>query len=339
MSENHFVVIGNGPAGNQAAQTLLKESPTTRITIISKEREWFYKPYLLPDFIDGKISEKELYGPAPLSISQSKNIVLRMGQQVVDINLPLKELILDHKEKISFNGLIIAVGGKPRIPEYLYAFEKSMHTLKTIRDAKVWIDKLSKVDSVLIMGGDLTSFSITRALINLGKEVFFMLNGEALWPLRFNKKIAEDMTNRLSQKGVQVLPYKKIRRISRLSSYSYQLQLNDEKIEVGFIGAFFGLVPDIQFLAHSGLQIDRGILVDEYLNTGIKGVYATGDCAQIYHPEIRDYWVSIGHENAEALGRVAALNLLGGMVQKEVKKESIFKVQGVNVNTSWWEGF
>jgi NADPH-dependent 2,4-dienoyl-CoA reductase/sulfur reductase-like enzyme len=79
--------------------------------------------------------------------------------------------------------------------------------------------------------------------------------------------------------------------------------------------------------------------VDEYLNTGFEGVYATGDCAQIYHPAIQDYWVSIGHDNAVSLGRTAALNLLGGKVEAKVAKESIFEVHGIKVNTSWWAEF
>jgi NADPH-dependent 2,4-dienoyl-CoA reductase/sulfur reductase-like enzyme len=80
-------------------------------------------------------------------------------------------------------------------------------------------------------------------------------------------------------------------------------------------------------------------VVDEHLWTGFENVYATGDCAQIYHPEIRDYWVSIGHENAKTLGRIAATNLVGGRLEARVARESIFEVQGVRVNTSWWKEF
>ena len=115
--------------------------------------------------------------------------------------------------------------------------------------------------------------------------------------------------------------------------------IDEREIRVGLIGAFFGLVPDIGFLTRSGLAIDRGILVDETLGTGFDGIYATGDCAQIYHPKIRDYWVSIGHDNAVALGRTAALNLLGGHYETEVPPESIFDARGIKVNTSWWMEF
>ena len=85
-----------------------------------------------------------------------------------------------------------------------------------------------------------------------------------------------------------------------------------------------------------GAEIDRGVLVDEYLNAGFPGIYAAGDCAQIYHPEIGDYWISIGHDNACCLGRIAATNLAGGALKTYVKPESIFAVNGININSSWW---
>jgi NADPH-dependent 2,4-dienoyl-CoA reductase/sulfur reductase-like enzyme len=138
---------------------------------------------------------------------------------------------------------------------------------------------------------------------------------------------------------VHVLKDMRIKSLNLLPDGTIKVQTEDEMIRVGLIGAFFGLVPDIQFAARSGLRIDRGILVNEYLHTGFDGVYATGDCAQIYHPDIRDYWVSIGHDNSVFLGRIAARNLAGAHIRAEVSIESIFNVQGLNVNTSWWTEF
>ena len=117
------------------------------------------------------------------------------------------------------------------------------------------------------------------------------------------------------------------------------METDREILEIGALGAFFGLVPDVGFLARSGLDIDRGILVDEFLSTRFANVYAAGDCAQVYHPALRDYWVSIGHENATALGRIAALNLAGSHLEVRVEAENILEVGGVRVNTSWWTEF
>jgi NAD(P)H-nitrite reductase large subunit len=338
MAEEHFVVIGNGPAGYQAALTLKEEAPDAYVTVISMNRVSCYRPHLLPDFVAGAIPEQSLY-VCPTEAYREKGVKLRTGQRVAGVNPAQKSVVLDHKEIVGYSGLVIAAGGKPRIPETLLLFRDLMLTLKTLEDARVWIDKLSQVDSVLIMGGDLTSFAVTKALIKLHKKVTFLLDEEAFWPLRCTRTMLEEAAHRLVQGGVNVLLDRRLKGMARLSPRSYEVQLNRDRITVGLMGAFFGLVPDIRFLAGSGLRIDRGVLVDEYLNTGHEGVYATGDCAQIYHPEIRDYWVSIGYDNAVNLGKTAALNLLGGKVKAHAAEKSIFEVQGIKVNTSWWMEF
>jgi NAD(P)H-nitrite reductase large subunit len=338
MAEEHFVVVGNGPAGHQAAMTLKEKAPPAHISVISRNRESCYRPHLLPDFIAGKIPEAALY-VCPMDSYKETGVKLRTGQKVVGLDLKKHSVVLDHKEIVRYTGLIIAAGGKPRIPEPLLIFRDLMLTLKTLEDAKVWREKLSQADSVLIMGGDLTSFAVTKSLLELNKKVYFMLDKEAFWPLRCDRAMLEEAGHRLSQRGVKVLLDRRVKSIARVSNQACEVQLNGDTVRAGLIGAFFGLVPDIRFLVGSGLRIDRGILVDEYLNAGFESVYATGDCAQIYHPEIRDYWVSIGHDNAVNLGRAAALNLLGGKVRADVAKESIFEVQGIRVNTSWWMEF
>jgi NADPH-dependent 2,4-dienoyl-CoA reductase/sulfur reductase-like enzyme len=338
MHKEHFIIIGNGPAGNQAALTLREKLPETRVTLISKSREGFYLPHLLPNYIAGKIPEKAVY-PTPLASYKELGIKLRRGQEVVGINLDRHEVTLGHKEVLTFDGLIIAVGGRPRIPEPLLVFQDLLFTLKTLENAKAWKERLSKLDRVLIMGGDLTSLALTEALLHLKKKIYFMLNEEAFWPLRCDEGLLEEVGQRLAARGVEVLAHRVLRSVTKLSDGDCRVELDGQRLEIGLIGAFFGLVPDVRFLARTGLQIDRGVLVDEYLNAGVEGIYAAGDCAQVYHPNIRDYWVSIGHDNAVALGRIAAENLVGGKTRAEVSMQGILTVQGIRVNTSWWMDF
>ena len=335
MAKEHFVVIGNGPAGNQAARTLKKEAPEARVTVISRDPCSAYHPHLLPELIAGNIDEEELYS-CSLDFYGSRGIKLRCGQEVVALIPERRELLLDHKEIIPFTGLIIAVGGRPRIPEPLLIFKDLMLTLKTLGDARQWSEALTHAETILIIGGDLTSLAMTRSLMGMGKQVLFVLNEDAFWPLRCNDELYAE---RLRSRGVKVLENRNIRGMTRLSDGAYRIRFEGLEIRVDLIGAFFGLVPDVRFLTGSGLTIDRGILVNENLNTGHEGIYATGDCAQIYHPEIRDYWVSIGHDNAFTLGRIAALNLLGACLRVTVSPGSIFDVEGIKVNTSWWMEF
>ncbi len=337
MAAKHYVIIGTGPAGNQAALTLRQKDPHSRITLIGREEHRCYKPHLLPQLIAGQVELEELY-LQPFSHYAEQDIKLRLSQAVVGLDPERRRLALAHKEVIGYDGLIIAVGGRPRIPEPLDVFADVMLTLKTIGDAQRWQGLLPSVESVLIIGGDLTSLALCKALLALGKKVSFLLTQEAFWPLRYLEEVWGQAAERLSAAGVEVLDGR-LRSIVRRDPDTLEVMLDSGCHRAGLVGAFFGLVPDVRFLAGSGLMIERGILVDEHLCAGFPGVYATGDCAQVYSPQLRDYWVSIGYANAVNLGRIAAANLAGSLEEVTVPPESIFEDQGVKANTSWWAEF
>jgi NAD(P)H-nitrite reductase large subunit len=338
MAQDHCVIIGNGTAGNEAALRLRDNSPDVRITVIGQELVGSYSPHLLPDFIAGTLPEDDLY-VFPKAFYKERDVKLRLGQRVVSVDFDKKELTLEHKEVISFSGLIIACGGAPRIPEPLAQFADHMLTLKTVADAKKWVEKLAHTDRVLLAGGDLTSLSLTRTLLAMGKSIDFILCEDSFWPVRLTPEVRAVVAGKLTEKGVNVLDCAKIRRVTAVGEHRLEVETDVRTFQVGVLGAFYGLVPDVKFLAKTGLGIERGILVDEYLKTRFDRVYAAGDCAQIYNPAIRDYWVSIGYRNARNLGRIAALNLLGGMNRADVAPESIFQVDEIKINTSWWTEF
>ncbi len=337
MAYNHFVVVGNGPAGTEAALTLRRQAPAARITLIGRGRDPGFAAHLLPDYIAGRLPEEALC-PGPACDISGHDIKLRCAQEAVGLKIEDHQLILAHREVIPFDGLILAVGSRPRIPEPMQVFSDLFLTLKSLADARLWRQRLAGTDSVLMIGGDLISLAVTRALLHLGKKVYFQFSADAFWPLRCDATLLAEAGERLRRRGVTVVDGP-IRALARLSDNDYEVSIAAGELRVGLIGAFFGMTPDIGFLARSGLRLDRGVLVDEYLSTGHEGIYATGDCAQIYHPKLRDYWISIGHENARILGNVAGVNLAGASDRAAVEPASIFTAHGIRVNTSWWSEF
>jgi NAD(P)H-nitrite reductase large subunit len=335
MAEEHFVIIGNGPAANEAAPILREKAPEARITIIGRELFRYYRPDFLPRFIAGQISEEELY-VHPLEFYKDRDIKLRLGQAVVDVDFSKRNLALDHKEVIRFDGLIVATGARHLIPPSLEPYEDFMLTLKTMNDAKIWVEKLAEVESVLVIGCDLTSVVFAKALLALGKRVIFFLDRHSPHLGCAPENIHERIAEKLSELGGEVLDCPKIHKVEQISQTAVEVTTEDSQLTVGAVGAFMGMVPEVRFLGGSGLNIERGILVDEYLETNYKGVFAAGDCAQVYYPDIHNYWQSIGNRNAKTLGRTAALNLVGERVRTEVASSSIFHIDETPINTSWW---
>ena len=334
----HYVILGNGPAANEAAQALREHNKTARVTMIGRENRGYYRPDLLPRYVSGKIDVQGVY-VHPIVHYGEMDIQLRLGQEVVSIDFAHRVLTLDHKEQVYYDGLIIATGSVSRIPGPLQAYENMLLKLKTVEDAKRWRELLPHVNTVACVGGDLTSLAFSKELTDMGKQVTFVLDDDCFWPLPCEGEQKADLVTRLEMRGVQVVDGRKIIGMTKIDDYEYTLDTAGGGVRAGLVGAFFGLKPNVGFLAHSGLQIEQGILVDETLQTSFEGVYAAGDCAQVYSPQLGNYWVSIGYRNAKNLGRVAAKNLLGGKVEAKTAKKSVFEIEGISVSNTWWTEF
>jgi NAD(P)H-nitrite reductase large subunit len=334
----HFVIIGNGAAANKAAQILRNHDAEARITLITDEFALFYFRHMLPDFVTGKLDESNLF-VHPASFYKDRNIRLRLGQKVLKIDLENKEIFLQHMEKVHYSHLLLCTGGKPRIPEIHYAYRRHFTVMKSLEDARSLKEKLPHIGTVLIVGGDLVSVRLASALVQAHKKVFFLIDKESFWPLETTPSILAEFSRALGKKGITIVADDRLTCIESISGGSYVVQTaRGAEIGCDMVGAFFGLVPDVGFLMRSGLDLDRGILVNDYLETSISGVFAAGDCAQIYNPALRNYWVSIGWPNAERLGEIAARNMLGMMLPAGEPPKNALSVEGISVNTSWWKG-
>lgn len=336
MKTEHFVIIGNGAAGNRAADVLRTGEPDARITLISDEFIHFYYRHRLSDFLAGDCEESDLLVRSSEEYREQR-IRLRLGQRVVRVDFPKKTLYLQHMEVIRYDRLLLCVGGRPRVPEIYYACRDRFTVFKTVEDARHFRRKLAEVDRVVIVGGDLISLKVAEVLVRLGKKVSFLVDRDAFWPLEADDGVRHELSERLTAKGIEVVGDDGLALVESAGRAGLRVSTRAGRtIPCEMVGAFFGLVPAVDFLLGSGLDIDRGILVDEYLQTSVPGVFAAGDCAQVYNPAIRNYWVSIGWPNARLLGEVAALNMLGQGRRADHVPVNALEMDGLVVNTCWW---
>lgn len=333
---DHYVIIGNGPAGNSAADCLRKNDSKARITIVSGESFSFYFKHKLTGFITGAIDESKLI-VRPYSIYKTGNIRLRLGQHVEKIDPEKKILYFSHMEKVGYTRLIIATGGSPRILPSLMNFNQYLTFMYCYTDAVKLATELDNWNDCLVIGGDITSIKFIEMLAEKKKNIHVTLYPEAFWPFALSAEITETLKSRFEQKGIRVNINKTVESIT-LKDKQYSVTSKDGDNEIyDRIFSFLGLVPNIKFILGSGIDTDIGVLVDDHLRTNFNDIYACGDCAQIYNSKTKNYWVSIGWKNAQAQGKAAALNLLGDNEVIKPFPEKVLSVDGISVKTSWWD--
>lgn len=336
MSTDHYVIIGNGPAGNHAAATLRKNAGDARITVLSDECiPYYYKPKLT-GFIADEISKEQLIVKTS-RFYEENDIRIRLGQIVEHIDVDSRVLSLKHKETIQYTRLIIASGSRARV---LPTMEKFAHHLKFVSsytDVMDYKSAIKQASDFFIFGGDLVGFKFIRMLKAMGKNVIVLIYPHAFWPYNLNDQMLANIRKSLSMQDVTVLIKDDISNIDSDGKTYAITTAKGFEINADMVFSFNGLDPDVGFLKGSSIDCDHGVLVDEYLKTSNDDVYACGSCAQIYNPEMKSYCVSIGWPNAIAQGETAALNLLGSHQGVESAGRKYFDMEGIKIKTTWWE--
>ena len=334
---DHYVIIGNGPAGNHAAATLRKKDKDARITIISDECIPFYYKPKLTGFIANEIAKMKLM-VNPLDSYRKQDIRVRLGQEVGQINPESKSLFLNHMEKINYTKLIIASGSRARLLPSMSSYADHLKFITSYSDVMEYKKIIQTAKDFFIFGGDLVGFKFLKMLNSIGKTVTIMIHPDAFWPFNLTDDMLDQIFTSLSRFDVHIIIKDDISTIDRRKNGSYRIKTRKgiEKT-VDEVFSFNGLIPNIEFAKGSGIDIDHGILVSQYLKTNMDDIYACGSCAQIYNPGIKSYTTSIGWPNAAVQGEVAALNLLGEHKVIESVGRKYFDLEGVKVKTTWWE--
>ncbi len=339
MNNLHYVIIGNGASANNAAKTIRNGDNACKITLISNESFPFYYRHLLCSFTVGDKKEEELIVHSP-SFYKKNNIKVRLGQSVASIDFNQKTIYLKHMEKVQYDKLLLCVGGVPDTPPLYRSFKHHFFYLKTLAHARNLQEKLIHTKQVLLVGGDLISLRLAETLLAKGIQVTMLLDKHSFWPLEheLTQEVRVELSQYLSAKGVHVLKDDSLFHVSKSATQGYDIKTcNDQHIRADLVGSFFGLLPDLDFLRGSGLDIAQGILVNEFLQTNIPDVFASGDCAQVYNPKINNYWQSIGWPNAERLGEIAANNMLGKHIMSEEPRRYTLCFDETTIKTYWWK--
>ncbi len=338
----HYVIIGNGAAGNEAAWHLRHRDPDSRITLITAGRLLFLNRYEFPRVLDGIDDWREFLVYPPAYYDEQRIIVRRLSW-VERVDPRHRVIELRHKEQVSYDKLLVASGGGGYLPEYLREYRHLLHDFNTIKNAKQIREALpTSGGKVVMLGGDVKGLDLARTLVKAGHEVIVAASEHLFWPHEISAEEAPRYVEALEHMGMQVMHDRKVARIEAGSKglHARRLVFDDDggELHADVVMAFYGLMPALKFILGSGVDIARGLLVNPQLRTVDERIWAAGDVCQIWSPEENHYRFYYGWKNVKMMGRIAAINMTGGDEAVSTFKEDklLINDQG-EIDSTLWE--
>jgi NAD(P)H-nitrite reductase large subunit len=312
-ADQHHVIIGNGVAGNRAAALLRERDPDNRITIISIGGLLFYDRYQLPRVFEGRRDWREYLVYSPDYYEQNR-IAVRRKCRVTQVDPRRRVLTLAHREEVGYDTLLIASGGGGYLPPRLSEYAPLFNYFGTYRAAIATADALHDGGTAIMLGGDILGIDVAHAIAATGHRVILVTSEQVFWPHKVDADAWPPLFAALERAGIEVIANGAIERIegSTNGGAARRVVLADgREIEGDVVMPFFGLMPSLEFMVGSGVDIERGLLVNPELKTTDAHIWAAGDVCQIWSAGDNAYRFYYGWKNVKAMGELAAHNMTG----------------------------
>ena len=334
----HHVILGAGPAGVIAAETIRQQAPKDTITLVGDEAEPPYSRMAIPYLLMGNIDERGTY----LRKKPSHFADLRINQlhvQATSVDVAAKSIALDDGQRLSYDRLLIATGSHPARPPIPGMDCAGVHPCWTLADARKIMALARPGARVLQMGAGFIGCIIMEALMRRGVQLSVVEMGDRMVPRMMGPMAGGMIRDWCESQGVQVFTGTRVESIHPGEPLSVRLS-NGQTVAADLVISATGVKPNIAFLENSGITCLQGVLTDEHLQTSVPDVYAAGDCAEAFDKVSGTTMVSAIQPNAAEQARVAAFNMVGQRTElRGVTQINVLDTLGL-ISTSFgnWQG-
>ena len=333
------VILGAGPAGVIAAETIRKHAPNDDILIVGDEPEAPYSRMAIPYLLIGNIGEEGTHLRHGNGHFEKLGIVVKRGIRAKGIDTQARGVLLGDGSKLRYDRLLIATGSSPASPPIAGIRSAGVYPCWTLADARAIAKRATAGARVLQMGAGFIGCIILEALAARGVELTVVEMGDRMVPRMMGPTAGGMIKDWCIAKGVRVFTGTRVDAIEPHESLRVRLS-NGQQLDCDLVISATGVKPNIEFVEASGVKCLQGVLTDEHLQTNVPGVYAAGDCAEAFDKVSGKTIVSAIQPNAAEQARVAALNMVGQRAElRGVTQINVLDTLGL-ISTSFgdWQG-
>ncbi len=311
-----YVIVGASAAGIGATEAIRELDPDGSLTVISDEKYPQYSRPMISDFIVNKTNfDKMKFRTDDFWIKNKAQT--RFDKKAIKLKTSEKTLILEDGEKITYEKLLIATGGKPLVPKIEGSEKEGVFTFTTINDAERLSEKIesSNAKSAVVIGAGLIGISVSEALIKKGLKVTIVELQDKILSLILDAKASELFEKIIKKAGVNIVTGQSVQKIIG-KQYNENIVggvslTKGDQIPCDLVILAIGVIPRTELLVGTPIKINRGIVVDETMQTNILDVYASGDVAESYDFILNQNRLLALWPLAMLQGQVAGYNMAG----------------------------
>ena len=304
------VIIGASMAGATAAITL-REEGAGAITVIGGESQPPYeRPPLSKAYLRGEITfDSALVRPS--AFYAEHEIETMLGVRAARLDTTERFVELDDRRRVPYDNLLIATGGRNRPLSIPGADLDGIYGLRTVRDADRIREAMVAGRRAVVVGMGFIGSEVAASLRGRGLEVIAIDPGKTPLFRVLGEEVGRSLAELHRSHGVRTIFEDAVTSFEGDNHVACVVTRSGLKLDCDFVVAGIGIEAAVEMLDGSGIQVDNGVVVDEFLQTSVAGVFAAGDVANHYHPLFRRH-VRLEHwQNAVRQGAAAAHNMLG----------------------------
>lgn len=275
----NIIIVGNGVAGITAARIIKEKDPKSNVSVYTEENYHYYPRPRLYDILSGKAEPHDIYTFSDEWYTK-KAIKVHLKKRALRIETEKKELLLEDNSKIHFDKLLLANGASSFIPPIKGSEKKGTFTLRSIKDALIIKDYTRKTKKSIVIGGGLLGLEFASSLRKLGQQVTVVEIFSRLLPRQLDQDGSKLLNDRISSQGINIFLGAKTAEIIGGQNVSGVLLDSGQEISGDLVLISAGVRPNIELASKSGIKVNRGVLVDQHLQTSADDVYAAGDVAE-----------------------------------------------------------